>query len=173
MGFEHAWTAAVEPRHLFEIHRDQLERFGPALRGVAAVRRLAARQEGARLYLKHRWTGDRTVLPGLLRASPPGMFAWEDDSVWDAETLRGRWTIQAPALGSMVRIEGSHQFVERELGCEVHIEGEVVTRLVPALGGAFANRFVQDLLFGIMRDASPLLVGLARETYNEKSPAPE
>lgn len=156
MSFRHRWFSSGSPAALFEAHRDGLVAFGAHLRGVRAVERLETRPDGDRLHLRHRWTGDPATLPWALR--PAGrLFVWEDQATWDAAALVGRWTITAPALGAMVRIDGEHQFRVDGPGCRIDVEGELSVAMVGALGGPTADRFIERLFADVLDSASPVI----------------
>ncbi|MGF1511653.1 MAG: hypothetical protein ACFB9M_19330 [Myxococcota bacterium] len=179
MKFTHRYWSKHSPRRVFEIHRDELMDFGPELPGVASVQRRSAVHEGQMLQLVHRWVGDSSVLPGVLKLLVPAwMFVWEDRSSWDEKRLQGHWRISAPYLGPMVRIEGTHAFHPHPEGCEVSVDGELWVAVVERLGGARIDAAVQDLFSSVLTSAQEVIErhlerGRRREAFDDLPPAQE
>jgi hypothetical protein len=167
--FDHQYHSRRSPRRLFEVYRDALVDFAPQLSGVARVDARFAADDGDCRRLVHRWTGDPSVLPGMLRLLVPGfMFVWEDRTVWDARRLLGQWTVTAPYLGPMVRIEGRHRFLPHAAGCEVRVDGALHVAMVERLGGARLDRAVQDLFHRVLSSAGTVI-----ERHLDVSASPE
>lgn len=157
MRFEHTFESSVPAEPLFSAHRDELPNFGYKLPGVARIEASDRREEGPRAQLHHCWQGDTKILPAALRLFVPArLFRWEDHSEWDGETLTGRWRVSVPALGDMVRIEGTHHF-EPGPRTKVTVKGELQVALIETLGGQRSNAFLEKLLTSVLNASQAVI----------------
>lgn len=158
MRFQTIHRSAFSARDLFEVHRDDLEHFGPALLGVRDVRQTLAERDGPLIRLRHRWTGDLEVMPWALRLVVPSfMFVWDIASTWDDRELAAWWELTSPYLGKMMRVEGRHRFEPRDAGCRVTVEGHLHAAAAEAFGGARVDEFVQNLFSRVLESATPII----------------
>ncbi len=139
MHFQHTYAVSLDPAATFAVHRDRLPEFGPQLPGVERVELTKLRpHSGDRLRLYHRWQGDRSFLPRLLRPLIPAeAFQWTDETEWCAATGRCDWQMKVPVLGDGFQIDGDYVFVPVEDGTEVTVRA--VMRFAPDGESPFAT----------------------------------
>lgn len=176
MGFSHRYIVPLPVDRTLAVHRDELPRFGPALPGVGEVRLTGSHrtQDGVEV-LEHRWQGDLSAIPRLLRSAiDHRAFQWTDHTRWDADAARCDWRMDVPVLGEGVHMDGRYTFRPVPGGTEVHVEAALT--FAPGADAPFASsalgrrmlpvveRFVQALFRRVMDQSSQVISAHAART---------
>lgn len=183
MGYAHRYTLKLPVDAALTLHRDHLPDFAPSLPGVGWVEPTAAyRSPEGHEILEHRWQGDLSAIPRLLRpAIDATAFQWFDHTRWDTGGRRCDWQMRVPVLGEGVRIEGVYTFEPVGHDTEVTVEAELVfapgadspmarsalgRRMLPVV-----ERFVRGLFTALMTRSSEVIAAHADRAWDRAQAA--
>jgi hypothetical protein len=146
------------PRTLvFATHRDRLLELIPYMPNVRSVVTEERVEDGPRVSLVNKWTGEHTDIPAPLRAFvKPELLTWTDRATWDQEHWTCTWSITLDAVAEAITARGHNTFLDEGPDTVVQMNGEFVVhpdriKGIPAFVARSAAPTLERFVVGLLQ----------------------